>query len=89
MATRINRYLDSVSTFDNLEIDLIRFPSNVLRRANQDLTEMIESIRENGSASTDYRQAKRREIRSRRRKQAAGSLQETQTSQDKSDGRRA
>ena len=48
MATRINKYLDSVSTFDNLEIDLIRFPSNVLRSANQDLTDMIESIRENG-----------------------------------------
>jgi ParB family transcriptional regulator, chromosome partitioning protein len=48
LATRINRYLDSVSTFDNLEIDLIRFPSNVLRRSNQDLTDMVESIRENG-----------------------------------------
>jgi ParB family transcriptional regulator, chromosome partitioning protein len=48
MATRINRYLDSVSTFDNLEIDLIRLPPNGLRHSNQDVSDLIESIRENG-----------------------------------------
>src|SRR5579862_6563508 len=48
MATRINRYLDSVSTFDNLEIDLIRVPPNTLRQTSQDITEIVDSIRENG-----------------------------------------
>ena len=49
MATRINRYLDSVSAYDNLEIDLIRSPANVLRHdSSPDLSELIDSIRENG-----------------------------------------
>jgi ParB family transcriptional regulator, chromosome partitioning protein len=49
MATRINRYLDSVSTFDTLEIDLIRFPSNGLRQiADLEISDLISSIRENG-----------------------------------------
>ncbi len=49
MATRINKYLDSVSTFDNLEIDLIRFPPNSLRQSSgQDFSELTNSIRQNG-----------------------------------------
>jgi ParB family transcriptional regulator, chromosome partitioning protein len=49
MATRINRYMDSVSTYDNLEIDLINSSSNSLRkRSGPDFFELVESIRENG-----------------------------------------
>lgn len=49
MATRINRYLDSVSTFDNLEVDLIGPATNALRRTmGQDFSELVDSIRENG-----------------------------------------
>jgi len=49
MATRINRYLDSVSTYDSLEIDLIRTSSNELRRDSaSDFGELVDSVRENG-----------------------------------------
>jgi ParB family transcriptional regulator, chromosome partitioning protein len=49
MATRINRYLDSVSTFDNLEVDLIRPSDKALRRTvGRDFSELVDSIRENG-----------------------------------------
>src|SRR5579864_2478490 len=48
MATRINRYLDSVSAFDNVEIDLIHFPVNPLRSTKCDVSELLESIRERG-----------------------------------------
>jgi ParB family chromosome partitioning protein len=48
MATRINRYLDSVSAFDNVEIDLIHFPENPLREAKCDISDLLESIRERG-----------------------------------------
>lgn len=48
MATRINRYLDSVSTFDSLEIDLIDFPPNPLRQVKGDVSDILESIRDRG-----------------------------------------
>jgi ParB family transcriptional regulator, chromosome partitioning protein len=48
MATRINRYLDSVSAFDNIEIDLIHFPPNPLRYAKCDISDILESIRDRG-----------------------------------------
>lgn len=49
MATRINRYMDSVSAYDNLEIDLIHSSSNPLRKnSGPDFAELIGSIREKG-----------------------------------------
>ena len=48
MATRINRYLDAVSAFDTIEVDLIRFPPNPLRQVKYDLSDLLESIRERG-----------------------------------------
>jgi ParB family transcriptional regulator, chromosome partitioning protein len=49
MATRINRYMDSVSAFENLEIDLIQFPSNRLRNdVGEDFSELQNSVREKG-----------------------------------------
>jgi ParB family transcriptional regulator, chromosome partitioning protein len=48
MATRINRYLESVSAFDNLEIDLINSSEAPLRNSSGDLTDLIESIRQHG-----------------------------------------
>jgi ParB family chromosome partitioning protein len=44
MATRINRYIESVSAFDNLEIDLIRGSETPLRNSTGDLSDLIESI---------------------------------------------
>lgn len=48
MATRINKYLETVSTFDNLEIDLIQSSGNPLRKSTGDLTDLVESIRVHG-----------------------------------------
>jgi ParB family chromosome partitioning protein len=48
MATRINRYLESVSAFDNLEINLIHSSNKPLRNSIGELTDLIESIQQHG-----------------------------------------
>jgi ParB family chromosome partitioning protein len=48
VATRLNRYIDSVSAFDNIEIGLISFSSNPIRDPEGDVTELMDSIREHG-----------------------------------------
>lgn len=48
LATRLNRYIDSVSAFDNIEIGLVSFSSNPIRDPEGDVTELMDSIREHG-----------------------------------------
>ena len=48
MATRLNRYLDAVSAFDNIEIGLLCGSLNPLRDPDQDVSELMESIKEHG-----------------------------------------
>ena len=48
MVTRLNSYLDSVSAFDSIEINLLSFSSNPLRSTDEDLSELVGSIREHG-----------------------------------------
>jgi ParB family transcriptional regulator, chromosome partitioning protein len=48
VATRLNRYVNSISAFDNVEVGLISYSSNPLRGLDQDVEELVESIREHG-----------------------------------------
>jgi ParB family chromosome partitioning protein len=48
MVTRLNSYLDSVSAFDSIEINLLSFSSNPLRSTEEDLSELVSSIRQHG-----------------------------------------
>jgi ParB family chromosome partitioning protein len=48
MVTRLNSYLDSVSSFENLEIGLISFSPNPLRVIDGDVSELMDSIRQHG-----------------------------------------
>jgi ParB family chromosome partitioning protein len=48
MPTRINRYLESISTFENLEIHLIKCSQTPLRDSFDDLEDLVGSIRVHG-----------------------------------------
>jgi ParB family chromosome partitioning protein len=48
VATRLNRYLDSVSAFDNIEVRLLSFSQNPLRDPNYEVAELVGSIRQHG-----------------------------------------
>lgn len=48
VATRFNGYVEAVSVYDRLEISLISFSSNPIRDHNDDISELVASIREHG-----------------------------------------
>ncbi|MGO9643744.1 MAG: ParB/RepB/Spo0J family partition protein [Candidatus Bathyarchaeia archaeon] len=48
MVSRINRYVESVSAYDNIEISLIISPPNPIRGCVTNVAQLIESIREHG-----------------------------------------
>ena len=48
MATPLRQYIDSMSTFDELETRLISFSPMSVRSSSDDVRELVESIREHG-----------------------------------------
>jgi ParB family transcriptional regulator, chromosome partitioning protein len=48
VATRLSRYIDSVSAYDDIDVGLLSYSSNPVRDRGQDVGELMESIRQRG-----------------------------------------